>query len=277
MYTQRPTREPWWVWTNLGALMVIHKCLKMKPMSSEFGFLGSFSIIRNEGDNRQEAHKMLGREPNPYLQTGKSYTFLWGWSLWKKQQSTTEYWGFTTCGYRWGGPVSNNPQEVMVIGPWLQGAPHGRVLESLLVGPENHAQELFPRGRVQCPCAADGRYLLHLSLHGSGAVCGLGGHQDVWERMPPTWSPTQQNYRMQIDKVQLLQSLALTGPSSLTESQSLGLNRRKMDLSPLLSPQGVCISSDALAHHNNNKRCRKSKPGIYIEEKIIFSVFYKKP
>ena len=58
--------------------MVIHKCLKMKPMSSEFEFLGSFSIIRNEGDNRQEDHKMLGREPNPYLQTGKSYTFLWG-------------------------------------------------------------------------------------------------------------------------------------------------------------------------------------------------------
>lgn len=67
----------------------------------------------------------------------------------------------------------------MVIGPWLQGAPHGRVLESLLVGPENDAQELFPRGRVQCPSAADGRYLLCLSLHGSGAVCGLRGHRDV--------------------------------------------------------------------------------------------------
>lgn len=38
-----------------------------------------------------------------------------------------------------------------------------------------------------------------------------------------------------IDKVQPLQSLALTGPSSLTESQSLGINRRKMDLSPLFS------------------------------------------
>ena len=44
----------------------------------------------------------------------------------------------------------------------------------------------------------------------------------------------------------------------------------------VLSPQGVCISSDARAHHNNNKRCRKSKPTIYKEEKIIFSVFYKK-
>lgn len=67
----------------------------------------------------------------------------------------------------------------MVIGPWLQGAPHGRVLGSLLVRPENDAQELFPQGHVQCPSAADGRYLLRLSLHGSGAVCGLRGHRDV--------------------------------------------------------------------------------------------------
>ena len=60
--------------------MVLHKYLKMKPISSEFGLLGSFSIIRNGGDNRQKAHKMLGREQNPYLQTGKLYTFLWEWS-----------------------------------------------------------------------------------------------------------------------------------------------------------------------------------------------------